>query len=74
MKQMQHLYIALLFGFLLGIRGGFIALWEDGKNEPVEVFPYKAHYLPAADRQALERGIHVESTDDLARLLEDYLS
>jgi hypothetical protein len=40
----------------------------------MEVFPYRAEMLPAADRQALEKGIRIESEDELARLLEDYLS
>ena len=74
MKAIRYLYFTLIFGFLLGISDGYIALWEDGNEKPMEVFPYQAISLPAADQQALEKGIHICSTDELNRLLEDYLS
>lgn len=73
-KKRTHLYIALFFGFLLGIHNGFIALWHNGSPEPVQVFPYRAEMLPKADQQALEQGIHFESSQELANILEDYLS
>lgn len=74
MKRIRHLYIALLFGFLLGVRDGYITLWKTGVAEPVQIFPYKAQYLPERDRQALEQGIQIEDELELAQLLEDYLS
>ena len=40
----------------------------------MEIFPYQAQFLPVADLQALEKGIFIDSTDELNRLLEDYLS
>lgn len=60
--------------FLLGIQDGYIALWKDGSQEPVEVFPFRAEMLPAADQQALEKGIRIENSQQLAQLMEDYLS
>ena len=66
--------IILLFGFILGSHGGFIALWKDGEPEPIRTFPYSVSSLPPADRQALERGIRIESREELLHLLEDYLS
>ncbi|MBQ7801166.1 MAG: hypothetical protein IJ375_02440 [Oscillospiraceae bacterium] len=74
MRKKGHIYIALFFGFLLGIQNGFITLWSDGSPEPVEVFPYRAELLPEADQRALEKGIRAESSENLAKLLEDYLS
>lgn len=68
------MYFTLLFGFLLGISDGYIALWKDGNADPVRVFPYRAEHLPIADQQALEEGIHLDSKEKLIQLLEDYLS
>ena len=64
----------MIFGFLLGVQNGLVALWEDGKPEPIRVFPYSADNLPTADRQALEKGIHLDNRLQLLRLIEDYLS
>ena len=45
-KTKQFLAACLIFGFLLGIQDGNIALWEDGKSDPIRVFPYSAdNYL-----------------------------
>ena len=74
MKHTSIFSSILLFGFLLGVYEGRIALWKDTQPEPVKVFPYHARMLPAADRRALEEGIRFESAEDLIRLLDDYLS
>ncbi len=74
MKKLTILYCVTLLGFLLGIHNGRIALWEDGRQAPVRVFPYKASMLPEKDRQALEKGIHFDSKQQLLERMEDYLS
>lgn len=74
MKKNRYLYLALVFGFLLGIHEGNIALWKDGSSKPFRVFPYRAESLPEADQKALEQGIHLTDESALIRLLEDYLS
>ena len=74
LKKIRYLYLALVFGFILGISDGYVALWKDGDPKPAEVFPYQARFLPVSDQQALERGIHLNSIDELNQLLEDYLS
>lgn len=66
--------LTLLMGFILGSHNGYIALWTEGSPEPEKVFPYRVTLLPPADQEALERGIPIGSTEELARLLEDYLS
>ena len=73
-KTKQFLAACLIFGFLLGIQDGNIALWEDGKSDPIRVFPYSADNLPPADRAVLEKGIHLDNKLQLIRLIEDYLS
>ena len=74
MKKIAVLYCMTILGFLLGIQGGRIALWEDGKKEPIKVFPYSASMLPEKDRALLEEGIHFDSKEELVRRIEDYLS
>jgi len=73
--MIRHKWILpLMLCFLLGIQDGYIALWKDGVKEPVEVFPFRAEMLPVADQKALAKGIQIESADQFARLMEDYLS
>ena len=63
----------LLFGYILGIKDGYIALWKDGNSNPT-VYPYRAEMLPQEDQQRLQNGIRINSKADLIRLVEDYLS
>ncbi len=63
----------LMFGFLLGIRNGKVALWKADDPTPIKVFPYYASALPRDAREALEKGIPIESLEDLETLLEKYL-
>lgn len=64
----------LLIGFILGIHEGRIALWKDNQKKPMKVFPYQASMLPEEDQKRLEEGIHVDSLNELYKLVEDYLS
>ena len=74
MKRDRIYYFPLLLGFILGIRGGFIALWTEERPECAQVFPYSAAVLPAADQKALQEGIRIESEQQLVSILEDFLS
>ena len=74
MKKYWYLHLCLIFGFLLGVHNGYIALWQEGEQEPVKVFPYMAHMLPQQDQQRLENGIPISDERHLYQLLEDYLS
>jgi hypothetical protein len=67
-------YLTLFSAFLLGSHRGFLALWINGDVEPVQVFPYSVASLPPADQQSLEKGIRIDSREELAAILEDYLS
>ena len=73
-KVSRCFYYVLLFGFLLGVRNGYITLWHEGDAKPLQVFPYRAEMLPPADRRALEEGIKITDESELRHLLEDYLS
>ncbi len=74
MKKQRILMNLVLFGFILGIHEGRIALWKDNQKNPMKVFPYQASMLPEADQKRLENGIHVDSLSELYQLVEDYLS
>ena len=74
MAKRFHIYLSLLFTFLLGIHEGNVALWIEPAREPAVVFPYRAQLLPEQDRNALEQGIRVEKSLLLQQLIEDYLS
>ena len=65
---------ALLLYVVLGSWKGYVALFDQGKDEPRQIFPYPVASLPEADQKALEEGIVVRNDRDLQRLLEDYLS
>lgn len=75
MGRFRGLCISIMFcGFLLGIHDGKVALWVDEDPQPLQVFPYQASLLPEEDQQALRKGIHAGNPQELARLLEDFLS
>ena len=65
--------MALVAGFLLGIRGNRLALWHDDDPHPVQVYDIRADSLPPADLLQLRHGIRVESREELWLLLENYL-
>ena len=74
MAKRFHIYLSLIFTFILGLHEGNVALWIEPSPEPAVVFPYQAELLPEKDRSLLEAGIRVENTGQLQQLLEDYIS
>ena len=74
MKALPRWYFALIASFLLGIHRGFIALWTADSPDPAVIFPYSAVSLPERDRKALEQGIPLAGREELAQILEDFLS
>ena len=64
----------LLFGFILGVHEGKVALWKDNRKDPIKVFPYQVSVLPEADQKRLEAGIHADSISELYKMVQDYLS
>ena len=74
MKFQRFFCCLFLAGLLLGSYKGRIALWRDTDTEPWKVFPYPVSALPAEEQAALKKGIHVDTIEDLNRLLENFLS
>lgn len=63
----------IAWGFLLGLHGDRVALWEDGCDRPEQVYDIRAGSLPPADRLILGRGLRLESRQELWQVLENYL-
>lgn len=74
MKPTRYTYLALILAILLGSHKGFLALWRQGEDAPLRVYPLRIDTLPPADQKLLEEGIPVENEGQLAQLLEDYWS
>jgi hypothetical protein len=74
MKLDRLYYFSLFLGFILGVRGGFIALWPEDQPEKAKIFPYSAASLPEPDKEALEKGIYIDTEEELVSILEDFLS
>ena len=58
-------------GFVLGEYDGRVAVFGAGAEAPREITSIWVHYLPAADRNALKKGIDAANELALAALLED---
>ena len=59
---------------LLGTWKGYVALFENGNEEPRQIFPCAVDTLPEADQKALADKIPIRNPRDLQQALEDYLS
>ena len=66
-------FLAALY-LLLGSWKGYVALFENGREEPRQIFPCPVDTLPENDRKALEEKIPIRSQRALQQALEDYLS
>ena len=73
MKRRLLSAIAALY-VVLGTWKGYVALFDQGAQEPRQIFPCPVEALPAEDQEALENGIIVRNQRDLQQLLEDFLS
>lgn len=73
MKRQLLSAIAALY-VVLGAWKGYVALFDQGAEEPKQIFPCPVEALPEPDQEALKNGIIVRNQRDLQQLLEDYLS
>ena len=64
----------LALAVVVGSWKGYVALFDQGAEEPKQIFPCPVEALPEVDQQALENGIIVRNQRDLQQILEDYLS
>ncbi len=73
-RKTHILSCLLVLGFLLGSYKGRLAVWKDNDPEPYRVYPCPVYLLPKEERDALQRGIRIDSMDDLSDFLENFLS
>ena len=73
-KKFRCLYPALLLGFLIGSYNGRLAVWKDDDPEPYRVYPCPVYLLPKDERNALQKGIRIDTMEDVAHFLENFLS
>ena len=74
MIEKRILTSLLAMYLILGSWKGYVALFNNGSNEPRQIFPTRIDTLPEADQIALTKGIIVRNQRDLDQLLEDLLS
>lgn len=65
--------LVLAMGFLLGIRDGRLALWQEGSGHPLQIYDIRADTLPPADQLQLRRGIRLQTRQELWQVLENYM-
>ena len=70
----RHLFPLAMLYLLLGSWKGYVALYENGQQEPRQIFPCPVSSLPPDDQLALDQGIPIRNQRDLQQVLEDYLS
>ena len=74
MKIRKSIPYILTIAFLVGIHRGYIAIWNGEDPDPEYRLPYSASLLPESDRKELEKGIFIQSRQELTRFLEDFCS
>ena len=70
----RNLSLLVMLYLLLGSWKGYVALFENGKEEPRQIFPCPVDTLPEEDQAALQEKIPIRNQRALQQALEDYLS
>lgn len=76
MHKMKHTMAVILsaLNLILGCWQDRVALFLSGETQPVQLYPVRLELLPQADQRDLREGIPIYSSEQLSRLLEDFLS
>lgn len=72
-NMMNKLRFMSLLLILLGVRNGFLALWEYDDPQPVRIYPIAVSSLPASAQEELSKGIELRDGNALAEILKEYL-
>lgn len=65
-------WILLAWVGYLGVSNGYLTIFQ--KEKPKTVLPYRVECYPQQDQNALTKGIPFHNEQELASLLEDFLS
>lgn len=60
--------------YILSEYEGKLAIYKNGENMPISVYETYLSSLPEKDKELIEKGIIIESTEELQSLIEDYTS
>ena len=60
--------------YVLGEYEGYLAVFRGEQQKPYQVLQMPVQLLPEEDQGAIEAGIHVQTEQELRRLLEDFAS
>ena len=60
--------------YVLGEYEGYLAVFRVEQQKPYQVLQMPVQLLPEEDQGAIEAGIHVQTEQELRRLLEDFAS
>ena len=60
--------------YVLGEYEGYLAFFRGEQQKPYQVLQMPVQLLPEEDQGAIEAGIHVQTEQELRRLLEDFAS
>lgn len=73
---MQRRIISLLLslGLYLSVHNGHLAIFDTDATQPLTVLPYPTSAFPQNDQKTLQQGIPFDTQEELAQLLEDFLS
>ena len=74
MKTYIRVLLCGVLIFYLGLHNGYLAVFKGKSSQPLYCFERTSDIFPGPDQQALRQGIPFSRRDELARLLEDYLS
>ena len=74
MKFFRMILPVLALSLYLSVHNGNLALFREGHTVPVQVYPRSVEAYPKKDQLALSVGIPITSKQQLAQLLEAYLS
>lgn len=74
MIKKQLLAGCLTAALFLGTYRGYLALFEKGAEDPIQIYPCKADTLPQSVQDQLTQRIRVRDQEELERLLENYCS
>lgn len=66
--------IVILLALYLGTYGNQLALWQEGQEDPIRIYPYNAEIYTETDLNKLKNGIKIYGSGSLQTHLDDFQS
>lgn len=66
--------IVMLLALYLGTYGNQLALWQEGQEDPIRIYPYNAEIYTETDLNKLKNGIQIYGSGSLQTHLDDFQS